>query len=137
MRNSHKAWSLVLVGGCLVLWSVAAYPRPASYVPDHQWNKKSWQCKKAGKSQIEIESFRLPTEFVTNLKVIDLRINGWRVKPSSVQGLDHFVATLDAIQTISGGCGWTGEFVFIRGFARGRSDPRATEEKEFFIRYVR
>jgi hypothetical protein len=114
-----------------------ANARPDSYVPDHQWKKAAWQCRKAGKSSIEIESLRLPTKFVAGIKVVDLRINGRKVDPRSIQGLDDFVGTLDAVDMISGRCGWTGEYVFVRGFQRALKKSGATEEKEFFIRYVR
>lgn len=134
--HACKTWFL-LIGGCVGLSAEVAHARPDSYVPRHQWTKEAWRCDKAGKSSIEIESLRLPTSFITNLKVIELRINGRTIPSSSVKDLDAFVGTLDAAQTIAGFCGWTGEFVFIRGFVRGRSDPRATEERKFFIRYVR
>ncbi len=136
MLRSYKIWSLI-VAGLLSLLSEMAQARPASYVPDHQWIKHSWQCKKAARSLIEIESLRPPTSFTTTLKVVDLRINGRRVATGSIKGLDAHVGTLDAVQTIVGSCGWTGEFVIIFGFVHGRSDPRATERKQFFIRYVR
>ena len=135
MRHVFKTW-FALIGVSLAL-SGAAHARPASYVPDHQWSQEAWQCKQAGKSLIEIESFRPPTSFTTTLKVIDLRINGRRVASESVKGLNEFVGTLDAVQNIVGSCGWTGEFVIIFGFVHGRSDPRATERRQFFIPYVR
>jgi hypothetical protein len=129
-------YRILLVGGLIAL-SSAVYARPASYVPDDQWTEKAWKCKEAGKSLIEIESRRLPTETLTKLKVADLRIGNRSIQSSSVKGLDSFVGSLDAVQTLSSGCGWTGEFVFIRGYVRGRTDPTATEQQEFFVPYAR
>lgn len=127
----------VLLMGGLIAFSSVADARPASYVPDDQWTERAWKCKEAGKSLIEIESRRLPTETRTNLKVADLRIGDRSIQSGSVKGLDAFVGSLDAVQTVSVGCGWTGEFVFIRGYVRGRSDPTATEQQEFFVPYAR
>lgn len=134
---SRRTLPRLLAAGCAVLTVQTVHAKPASYVPDRQWTKEAWQCKTAGKSSIELESLRQPTSFITNLKVVDLRINRRKIRSTSVTGLDAFVATLDALQVISGRCGWTGEFVIIRGFVRGRSDPKVSEEQQFFIPYAR
>jgi len=128
--------TLALVGSILLL-AQAAHSRPASYVPDQQWDKKSWKCKEGRPSFIEIERIRIPTATVADLRVVALQINAKAVDAGSVDGLNGFLAQLSGIQAISGTCGWTGEFIFIRGFVRDGPDLKVTRERRFFIPYSR
>lgn len=126
-----------LMAACLLPMTVAASARPAMYVPDHQWTKEAWQCKKQGVSLIEIERVRDPSSTSAVLKVNDLQINGRKIQSSSVEGLDIFIASLQGVRTITSGCGWTGEFVIIFGTVPGRAFSEPIERREFFVPYVR
>jgi len=133
---SRLRWQLVLYG-CLAVASQAASARPASYVPDQQWNKKAWRCREGAASFIEVAHDRPAISTVADLRISGLQMDGKPVRPQSVDGLEEFVANLGAIESISGRCGWTGEFIFIRGFVRQGPDLRVTQEKEFFVPYRR
>lgn len=122
---------------CTILLAQSASASHLMYVPDKQWIEQAWQCEKRAISLIEVGSVRNPTTFKADLKVIELKVDGRMVRSSLVAGLDDFVASLDAVHTISGYCGDAGESVSISGFIHGRSDPKATERREFWLPYAR
>jgi hypothetical protein len=127
--------SVILFACGILPLAQAANARPASYVPDTQWDRKSWKCKEGSRSSVEIEGVRIPTATVADLRVSDLQIDARKVDADSIDGLNDFLSQLGGIQSISGHCGWTGEFIFIRGFVRDGPDLRVTREKQFFIPY--
>ena len=137
VRSTMRTWLRLLGCSYLVATAQVGAARPASYVPDQQWTKEAWKCREAAGSFVEIERVRLATATVADLRVAGLQVDGKPIVPEKVEGLEEFLAGLGEVQAISGGCGWTGEFILIRGFVREGPDLRATREQRFFIPYRR
>lgn len=133
---SYRPRVAVLCGVGLIF----AYPvvaKDVMYVPDYSVLKKSWRCNDRHLSALEIERTRIPTTDRPNLRISSLKLNGTDVRPSSIDGLESFVASLDEIQTISSRCGAVGETVIVFGFLRGRPNSAASERRQFFVPYAR
>lgn len=137
IRLSRSAFIRLFAASCFVMLAQATSAQHLMYAPSREWTKQAWQCRNRAVSLVEIERLRAPTSMRSDLKVVDLRINGRKVRSSSVRGLDEFVASLDAVRAVTSRCGGGhGEAVFIDGFVHGRANPRDTELREFFIRYA-
>ena len=108
----------VLLGMCAT--ANATPPPPPAPV---QWKRLAWECPARKRSSIEVE-VSAQGDSGYQLVVTELQIDGRRVDPSSVDGLQEILARRNFLRIASSYCDHTGETIGIEELASG---PKANE----------
>jgi len=89
-----------------------------------RWDRGAWECPHRRRSSIEIEILA-QGERGYGLRVTELKVDGHKIDPTKVAGLQEILARRNYLRIAGGYCERTGETIGIEELANGPKKDEA------------